>query len=133
MKGVTIFFTKGLIRYEVWFKHSKGVKLGVKFQYLKSTNNYFYFFCMFNWKVLDIQHYYLLDLFGYGPTSGLFHYELDHETWLCQTHLDDFLVELSAILDHIRPYHIISYLNLLDLFELIWINLDIFGPVHVNG
>ena len=29
--------------------------------------------------------------------------ELDQETWLYQTHLDDFLVKIWIILDYIRP------------------------------
>ena len=34
-------------------------------------------------------------------------YKLEQDTWLCRTHLDDFLVKLWTILDHFRPYHII--------------------------
>ena len=29
-------------------------------------------------------------------------YKLDQETWLCRTHLDDFLVKILTILDHTR-------------------------------
>ena len=29
--------------------------------------------------------------------------ELDQETWLGRTQLDDFLVQIWTILDHIRP------------------------------
>ena len=28
--------------------------------------------------------------------------KLDHETWVCRTHWDDFLVKISTILDHTR-------------------------------
>ena len=31
--------------------------------------------------------------------------KLDQETWLWRTNLDDFLVKLWTILDHIWPYH----------------------------
>ena len=56
-------------------------------------------------------------------------YKLDKETWLCRTHLDDILVKVQTILDHIRPYNI-SYLifaDLLNLFRPIWNILNLFG------
>ena len=28
--------------------------------------------------------------------------KLDHETWLCRTHVDDFLMKILTILDHTR-------------------------------
>ncbi len=47
--------------------------------------------------------------------------KLDQETWLCRTHLGDFLVKIWTILDHIRSY----YTNM-DQFRQMWTQLDPF-------
>ena len=52
--------------------------------------------------------------------------KLDQETWLCRTHLDDFLVKIWTILDHTR-----TRLNLVikDILLNLWsIFLDHLGP-----
>ena len=41
--------------------------------------------------------------------------KLDQETWLCRTHLDDFLDDPWTILYHIRLYY-----NILDHFGSLW-------------
>ena len=51
--------------------------------------------------------------------------KLDHETWLCRTHLDDFLVKIWTILDHTR-----TRLNLVinDILFNLW--SIIFRPIR---
>ena len=52
--------------------------------------------------------------------------KLDQETWLCRTHLDDFLVKILTILDHTR-----TKLNLVIkaiLLNLYLIFVDYLGP-----
>ena len=49
--------------------------------------------------------------------------KLDQETWLCRTHLDDFVDDPWTILYHIR-----SYYNILDHFGPFWIILDHLRP-----
>ena len=72
-------------------------------------------------------------------------HKLDHETWLCWTHLDDFFVDKNVtILDHIWLYYTIldhvgdfgplwtrfeTFRIILDHFELFWYILVHFGQV----
>ena len=52
--------------------------------------------------------------------------KLDLETWLCRTHLDDFLVNIWTILDHTR-----SRLNLVIKAILLnlWLMVDHLGTL----
>ena len=80
-------------------------------------------------------------------------YKLDQETWSCRTNLNDFLVKIWTILDHLWPFWTIEdhlgtywkfwnhyipfrniskimgpYLTILDYVGSMWIVWDHFGP-----
>ena len=59
-------------------------------------------------------------------------YKLDQETWLCRTHLDDFVDKNWTLLDHIRPTYTI--LDHFDNFGLFWTRYENFRKFfdHLN-
>ena len=63
------FSRKGLIWFEVWFKHWNGLMLKVKLLFL----NYYYFFLLLFLKFFWYSTLYVMDLFRFGPTFSPFY------------------------------------------------------------
>ena len=59
--------------------------------------------------------------------NTVFQYKLEQETWLCRTHLDDFVDKAGAILGHSKPYY-----TILDNFGPFWTRYEPFWTILDN-
>ena len=58
--------------------------------------------------------------------------KLDQKTWLCRTHLDDFLVNIWTILNHTRTRLNLVKKDILNLWSIFLDHLEPFGTIKDN-